>query len=99
MSAMTAEAAGGDGSSSSSSDTAWGKTTMDANVNNKDDNDDVNMTDNNVDQNDGVKGRLRQPNATSNDQRMMNNNNNDESETDQLRKFVRSLLGMHLLTT
>ena len=98
-SAMTAEAAGGDGSSSSSSDTAWGKTTMDANVNNKDDNDDVNMTDNNVDQNDGVKGRLRQPNATSNDQRMMNNNNNDESETDQLRKFVRSLLGMHLLTT
>jgi hypothetical protein len=71
---------------------------MEGNVNNKDDNDDVNMTENNVDHNDSVKGGSRQPNATNNDQRMTNNKNN-ETETDQIRKFVRSLLGMHLPTT
>jgi hypothetical protein len=75
---------------------------MEGNVNNKDDNDDVNMTENNVDHNDSVKGGSRQPNATNNDQRLTNNNNNNnnnETETDQIRKFVRSLLGMHLPTT
>ena len=101
VSAMTAEA-GGDASSSSSS-LLSASDVMEGNINNKnkDDNDDVNMTDNNVKHNAGVKRGSRQPNATNNDQRMTinNNTNNNESETDQLRKLVRSLLGMHLPTT
>lgn len=93
VSAMTAEAGGNVSSSSSVSDAVRGKTVMEGNNNNKVDKDDVNMT-YNVNHNDA--------NATMNDQRMTNNNNSnnkEESETDQLRKFVRSLLGMHLPTT